>query len=233
MEEWAFFIVLVVPKKGTNEPKKEQEERMIEQLVTSQTRVKLLKLFLSNIDKRYYLRELERLLNESLSPLRRQLIKLVRMGILNVEDEGNLKYYSLNKNFVGIGELQRLLVSYEIPEGAREPLEQVKIGTATVFSMDNSKEKTVAVPIFIFTAVLTTISIFILITAIYVVQGNMKNIRQVTNMISENKPLQTGISKSANPASGEMISRKWKILPGNFPVFSSGETDEGKNSKEL
>ncbi|MEK6733127.1 MAG: transcriptional regulator, partial [Candidatus Omnitrophota bacterium] len=60
---------------------------MIEKLVNSKTRIKILKLFLSHIDDRYYLRELERMLEESLSPLRRQLVKLTRMGILVVEEE--------------------------------------------------------------------------------------------------------------------------------------------------
>ena len=55
---------------------------MIEKIVTSKTRAKLLKLFLANMDSRYYLRELERMLDESLSPLRRQLVKMTKMGIL-------------------------------------------------------------------------------------------------------------------------------------------------------
>jgi len=224
------------PKRAQMSPKRKnirKEGEMIEQLVTSKTRVKILKLFLSNIDKRYYLRELERMLDESLSPLRRQLIKLVRMGILNIEDEGNLKYYSLNKNFVGIGELQKLLVSYEIPEEDREPLEQVtmvgtKAGDAELAGARSATPKQFRYDL----AVLATISIFVLITAIYVVQANKKNINQVAKLITENKP-QAAISRSVNPASGEMISRKWKILPGNVPVLSSGETGEEKKSKEL
>ncbi len=83
---------------------------MIEKLVTSKTRIKILKLFLSHIDDRYYLRELERLLDESLSPLRRQLVKLANMGILITEEEANLKYYRLNKNFEGLEELKELVL---------------------------------------------------------------------------------------------------------------------------
>ena len=83
---------------------------MIEKLVTSKTRIKILELFLSNIDYRYYLRELERMLDESLSPLRRQLVKLTRLGILIVEEEANLKYYKINKNFEGLEELRGLIL---------------------------------------------------------------------------------------------------------------------------
>lgn len=87
---------------------------MIEKLVTSKTRIKILNLFLSHIDDRYYLRELERMLDESLSPLRRQLVKLTDMGILIIEEEANLKYYRLNKNFEGLEELKGLILGKEV-----------------------------------------------------------------------------------------------------------------------
>src|SRR3990167_9984943 len=83
---------------------------MIEKLVNSKTRLKILKLFLTHIDDRYYLRELERMLDESLSPLRRQLVKLTQLGILIVEEEANLKYYKLNKGFEGLEELKRIVL---------------------------------------------------------------------------------------------------------------------------
>ena len=86
---------------------------MIEKLVTSKTRINILKLFLSHIDDRYYLRELERMLGESLSPLRRQLVKLAEMGILITEEEANLKYYRLNKNFEGASVSDSLIKSGE------------------------------------------------------------------------------------------------------------------------
>ena len=81
--------------------------------------------------------------------------------------------------------------------------------------------------------------LFVLTTAIFVVYSNMKNIKQVTNLISKgtviNSPLAAdrlnNIGVSA--ANGEMASKKWKVLPGNVPVLSSGETGEDKNSKEL
>ena len=87
-----FFIWVACALKGHKRSQERKEGEMIEKLVNSKTRIKILKLFLSHIDDRYYLRELERMLEESLSPLRRQLVKLTRMGILVVEEEENLKY---------------------------------------------------------------------------------------------------------------------------------------------
>ncbi|MDP2921798.1 MAG: winged helix-turn-helix domain-containing protein [Candidatus Omnitrophota bacterium] len=91
---------------------------MIEKLVNSKTRLKILQHFLSHIDDRYYLRELERMLEESLSPLRRQLLKLEAMGILTVEEEANVKYYKLNKDFEGLEELKTMVLGQEVLDSA-------------------------------------------------------------------------------------------------------------------
>lgn len=201
---------------------------MIEKLVTSKTEIKILKLFLSNIDNRYYLRELERLLDESLSPLRRQLLKLTSIGILITEDEANLKYYRLNKDFEGLEELKRVVLDQEVLDS-----------TPAVGSPDRSndiapkREKQFRYDL----ALLSFISVFVLMTAIFIVYANTKNIKQVAKLIS-GEPLPPPRSPTATsdvlPAgNGEMMSKKWKIMPGNIPVLSSGETGEEKNSKEL
>ena len=205
---------------------------MIEKLVTSKTRIKILNLFLSHIDDRYYLRELERMLDESLSPLRRQLVKLVNMGILIVEEEANLKYYKLNKNFEGLEELKELVLGKSEPVPIPIPIADraVPIG-----DRDRSPRQ------FRYDlAILSFVSVFVLATAMFVVYANNKNIKQVANLISnsgaENR--RGGLNLpygSATPAgNGEMASKKWKVMPGNVPVLSSGgEAGEDKKSKEL
>ncbi|MBN1794209.1 MAG: winged helix-turn-helix transcriptional regulator [Candidatus Omnitrophica bacterium] len=70
---------------------------MFEELFTSKIRLKLLQLFLSDPAKPRYLRGLERELGEPLSPLRRELVKLVRLGLLTTQREANIKYYYVNK----------------------------------------------------------------------------------------------------------------------------------------
>jgi len=194
---------------------------MIEKLVTSKTRIKILNLFFSHIDDRYYLRELERLLDESLSPLRRQLVKLVNMGILIVEEEANLKYYKLNKNFEGLEELKEVVLGKEIaslPLVARnDNLEAVS--TPRQFRYD--------------LAILSFVSIFVLATAVFVVYANNKNIKQVAKLVSTSGAKLTKVRPATLASNGEMASSKWKVMPGNIPVLSSGETGEDKKSKEL
>ena len=193
---------------------------MIEKLVNSKTRIKILNLFLSHIDDRYYLRELERMLDESLSPLRRQLLKLTSMGILITEEEANLKYYRLNKNFEGLEELKRFVLKEETPFhpwGGTPGVERSSAPKQFRYDL----------------AILSFISVFVLATAMFVVYANNKNIKQVAKLVS-NTGAELANVRSATPVSnGEMISRKWKVMPGNIPVLSSGETGEDKKSKEL
>jgi DNA-binding transcriptional ArsR family regulator len=207
---------------------------MIEKLVNSKTRLKILKLFLSNIDDRYYLRELERLLDESLSPLRRQLVKLTNIGILITEVEANLKYYRLNKDFEGLEELRRMVLGKD--EVASAPTASRNDAVSNLTQLTLSEVSTWRRPRFDL-LVLSFISVFVLITAVFVVYANNKNIKQVASLINRsNNTSSAKLAKvrSTTPASnGEMASRKWKVIPGNIPVLSSGETGGGKNSKEL
>ena len=218
---------------------------MIEKLVNSKTRIKILKLFLSHIEDRYYLRELERMLEESLSPLRRQLVKLTRMGILVVEEEANLKYYRVNKNFEGLEDLKKIILEKMDNEiiKANEP-ETVMSRSEDIVEIETTVPKHFRYDL----VLLSFISFFVLTTAIFVVYSNMKNIKQVTNLISKGTVLDSAkyssseVEKDILPrsnnigvsaANGEMASKKWKVLPGNVPVLSSGETGEDKKSKEL
>jgi len=247
---------------------------MIEKLVNSKIRLKVLQLFLSHIDDRYYLRELERMLEESLSPLRRQLLKLEAMGILTVEEEANVKYYKLNKNFEGLEELRELVLGKEIALAPAAPRNDIKIETATVSSkqldtetlsqckedgfkerLDNIILEAASAPKAdkrtvpqVASLAVSVVSLVIVLTVALLVYSNTKNIKQVAKMISNteiasaptaprNDNYQQRVGEGLKPSptanNGEMASKKWKVIPGNIPVLSSGETGEDKKSKEL
>ncbi len=186
---------------------------MIEKLVTSKTRANLLKHFLTHIDDRYYLRELERLLDESLSPMRRQLLKLVEMNILSVEDEGNIKYYRLNKNFTGMKELRNLVLGREekpksvIASEAKQSHQEssdktfskaivTEIASSPVVPRNdraeglvprNDKPEKVSVSarrVRTDLILLSVISLFVLASAIFMVYSNSKNIKEFANIMS-------------------------------------------------
>ena len=64
----------------------------------SKIRRDLLALYFSNTGRKYYLRELERLLRHSAGNIRRELIKLKKDGLFKTGKIGNLLFYSLNQD---------------------------------------------------------------------------------------------------------------------------------------
>lgn len=99
---------------------------MLEQLFGSKTRVSLLRLFLNNPEKYFYVREMTRNLSLHLNSIRRELSNLEKIGIISshtkkdLEKEvekklkDNKKYYKLNNSFVFVEELKSLLVKAQL-----------------------------------------------------------------------------------------------------------------------
>lgn len=65
-------------------------------ITKSATRKALFELYFSHPEKRYYLRELERLLHFPVQNIRRELISLAKKGIFKREKVGNQVYYFLD-----------------------------------------------------------------------------------------------------------------------------------------
>lgn len=71
---------------------------MISTLITSQTRIKLLKKFFLNSNTKAYLRGLETEFGESSNAIRIELNRLEKAGLLDSAREGNKKVYQANTN---------------------------------------------------------------------------------------------------------------------------------------
>lgn len=69
---------------------------MLDVLIRSKTRARLLELLAKEPGRRHYLRGLERELGEPATPIRRELLRLEHLGLLTAADEGNIRYYSVN-----------------------------------------------------------------------------------------------------------------------------------------
>ena len=70
------------------------------EITRSKLRKEILNLYFTNSEKQFYLRELERILNFSVGNIRRELLKLERIGLFKTEKKGNLTYYFLNKSSI-------------------------------------------------------------------------------------------------------------------------------------
>lgn len=72
---------------------------MIEQLFGSKTRVKLLRLFYSNPNRSFYVREITRKVDEQINSVRRELANLLSIGIIASDNTNNRLYYEVNQEF--------------------------------------------------------------------------------------------------------------------------------------
>lgn len=72
---------------------------MLDDLITSKTRIKVLHLFLGNLGEMYHVREIVRRVSEEINAVRRELLLLDKKGILNREARANRVYYSLNTSY--------------------------------------------------------------------------------------------------------------------------------------
>jgi len=96
---------------------------MLEQLFGSNTRSRLLNLFLRNSDKSFFVREITRKIRAQINSVRRELKNLEDMGLLTTateEEKSDLgrkttrKYYKVNKDFVLYQELQALILKSQL-----------------------------------------------------------------------------------------------------------------------
>ncbi|OQX70982.1 hypothetical protein B6D52_02970 [Candidatus Parcubacteria bacterium 4484_255] len=95
---------------------------MLKALFSSNTRVKLLTLFFTNPGKDFYLREIEKLIKENITSVRRELISLKKIGLFDEYLKGNNKYYKLNKDFPFYSELKNIIFK---TTGVKGVLEQI------------------------------------------------------------------------------------------------------------
>lgn len=83
---------------------------MLKKLVGSRIRINILKLFIFNPKKEYYVREIERLTDEAFDPVRRELIRLESTGLLKSHVSGRQKYYSINSTHTLFPEVKSMIL---------------------------------------------------------------------------------------------------------------------------
>lgn len=95
---------------------------MLESLITSKTRIKLLLKFFLNINNQGYLRSLEHEFNESTNGIRQELNRFEHAGLLLTESEGNKKLYRANTGHPLFKDLNSIILKFV---GVEELIERV------------------------------------------------------------------------------------------------------------
>lgn len=83
---------------------------MLEDLIISRVRVKLLRLFLDNPGKIFHVREMVRQTKEEINAVRRELAHLEKCGLFSKEPRANRLYYSFRKDYPLYPNLLELIV---------------------------------------------------------------------------------------------------------------------------
>jgi len=83
---------------------------MLLKLFSSKLRVDLLSLFFGRPDEEFYVREIEKILQEDVGNISRELKNLEGIGLLVSRKKGNLKYYLLDRKFPLYDELRSIIL---------------------------------------------------------------------------------------------------------------------------
>src|SRR3990167_640905 len=81
---------------------------MLADLITSQSRIKLLNVLLAQPSEMFHVRELVRRTGDEINAVRRELLFLEKRSLLTKEPRANRVYYQLNKNYTFYFDLLRL-----------------------------------------------------------------------------------------------------------------------------
>ena len=83
---------------------------VLKTLFSSDTRIKILSLLITNPHNRYYLREIIKLCDAPLQAVQRELLKLERAGLLLKSIDGNRVYFQTNQKHFIFPELKNLIL---------------------------------------------------------------------------------------------------------------------------
>ncbi len=202
---------------------------MLESLVSSRIRRTLLEHLLAHPQDRFYLRGLARQLGLTISPLRRELKRFERLGMLSIAEEANAKFYMVNQTPPAFTQLQSATRT--------QPVESQPTIIGRVMEQAAPLAEPVAVrqpPAVAFpkwsAVLLTAVSVSMALIAIvgviaYLVMTNQQLIAMAKQAIG-NPHAPMAMVKGAPNASGQLSGGHWRLLPGTFGGFNAAEPQQ-------
>ena len=192
---------------------------MLESLVPSRIRRTLLEYLLLHPDGRFYLRGLAKELNLPISPLRRELLRLEQLGVLSAYEEANARFYTINQSHPQFVQLKQAAMVAAPAGVAMNPMSAASsapslltqpepIVAATTLSHQKVERiqralasrspwrRTMAIVSF------SALMVAVFGVSLYLVIHDSSTTRLM-------------------PASGEMRSTRWRLVPGHMGGFSS------------
>lgn len=222
---------------------------MFETLVSSRIRRALFEHILTHPDERFYLRGLAKQLNLSVSPLRRELMRLESAGVLKTAQEGSLRFYAVDTAAPVF--LQLKSAGLPAPASGRQAGQQtqapspaapaqvspgqggfhppipgpIPVGVVSFRVRPSPWRRALSGPALVGVAVVGMILVLGLAGLLY---------RRVVDrqLASRNHraldPRAANVTVVVRPesTSGLMRGQRWQVVPGGFGGFSSGVDNE-------
>ena len=172
---------------------------MLEQLVSSRIRRTLVEHLLAHPSERFYLRGLAKQLGLSISPLRRELLRLEQAGVLKATDEGSLRFYLVDQTAPLFVQLRQVSGSLPPPVSMPTMVMPAKLE-------DPRPPTKRAYPWPIALALSGGLAVMMLGAGMYHASRSHRM-----------------MPRSVSRVSGEMVSGRWRLMPGAVGGFSSAQ----------
>lgn len=198
---------------------------MFEPLISSRIRRTLLEYLLAHPGERFYLRGLARQLNLTISPLRRELKRLERLGVLTAVEEANAKFYAVNQTSAYFTQLQSAAGSPTVVgSGLRAQGSErlVAVAQSPQPSAQSVERRVRFWPAFAGAAGGAVVVVGVMT---YLVLTNAR-LLSVAKQALAGARTQVTVVTAAPRVSGEMRGTRWRLLPGSFGGFSAGDSQE-------
>ena len=175
---------------------------MLEALVAPRIRRTLFEYLLTHPADRFYLRGLAKELQLSISPLRRELKRLERAGMLRAIQEGNILFYTVNADSPAFLQLRQAGRLTESPAPSVMTREAVVPASPVAVRQTPVRRGTVVG--------LAGLSIALMGLLVCL---------QASRLLRPHTSERTAVSPAS--ASGAMRGGKWQLVPGGMGGFSS------------
>jgi len=203
---------------------------VLETFVPSRIRRTLLEHLLTHPSDRFYLRGLAKELGLTVSPLRRELKRLEALGVLKASQEANIRFYVVDQTSPSFAHL-RSAVS---PVAAPIPQIPVPVSpspaplvTSTVLSHAKVERIRRALrPVIHWPVALglasTVVALMLGAVTSYLAVTNQRLLALTRQAVTAPRAQVTVVeSVEPRPASGEMQSSRWRLMPGAMGGFSA------------
>lgn len=211
---------------------------MLEALVSSRIRRALFEHILSNPTERFYLRGLAKALNLSISPLRRELKRLERSGMLRAEEEGNMLFYTVDRSSPAFLELARVTLTVQTNAPATAGMTKAPSGVSVAelpapdpvpagagVAKASLWQSPLSTPMLVGAAGVGMALVLVVTGLAYLNLTNQRMLSQASRVLSTKQADVTVVVPQPS-SSGVMRGARWQVVPGGFGGFSSAKEQE-------